>query len=149
MKMTAKRRNALKRILKRSKGRYPRFEYPFEQGGKQWFVCGACLVVLNEPIEWEQPKEEFSYPDIARLVAISNVPIELPDVNVFKQFAKDVKENKIESYKYLIGSRWVDVRLVIDVLEALPGAKAFVNKTGSLYLCSEDGIGYILPLRSI
>lgn len=137
MKMTVKRRNALKRILKCGKGTC--FEYPFLQDGKQWFVSFAHLVVLNEAIEWEM-REDFSYPDMARLVLKSNVPVDLPNID----YLKDLKSTEKVCF---VGSHWIDVRLLLDVLEALPGARAFVNKTGSIYLESEDGFGFVLPCR--
>lgn len=145
-------RKALQRILNHAKtGCYGKdyMLFPWIQNGKQWFCSGHHIVGLNEPMDWEKYPMQIDYPQADRLIIKSSTPIELPDIAALKAYIKIQKAQKVKKIKYSFGFKVFDAQLLLDVMEALPGAKAYDNgnKYHGMYLESEDGVAMLLPVR--
>ena len=75
--------------------------------------------------------------------------IELPELADLKAYIKIKKIEKVKRITYSYGDFILDAQQLVDVLEALPGAKMYHDRTkyNTAYFEHPDGIGIICPLR--
>lgn len=145
-------RNALKRILKHAAIASPSREflqYPFMSDGKQWFLSSVHAVGLNTPIDWCRCGSEADSPDMKRFAVKRGDEIELPELADLKAYIKFKKIEKAKRITYSYGDFVLDAQQLVDVLEALPGAKMYHDRTkyNLAYFEHSDGIGIICPLH--
>ena len=145
-------RKALQRILKHAAVASPSREflqYPFMSDGKQWFLSSVHAVGLNTPVDWCKCGSEADSPNMSRFTVKRGEEIELPELADLKAYIKFQKIEKAKRITYSYGDFVLDAQQLVDVLEALPGAKMYHDRTkyNTAYFEHPDGIGIICPLR--
>ena len=145
-------RKALQRILKHAAVASPSREflqYPFMSNGKQWFLSSVHAVGLYAPIDWCKCGAEKDSPDMARIAVKRGEEIELPDLADLKAYIRIKKIEKERRIVYSYGDFVLDAQQLVDVLEALPGAKMYHDRSkyATAYFEHPDGIGLICPLH--
>lgn len=155
---------ALKRVIKASKNNR-NFDGIFETVGddhiKRYAVCdGHRLIRLNNDYDslrraTKHTIEDKSINQIMR-TGQKEKPLPLPTIAEVKAFiAKQKAElgayaNKSERIPFNIyGDIWVNPEYLIDMLQALPGCKAYMpsNNHNPLYFEAENGDGILLPVN--
>ena len=147
-------RKALQRILKHAAvaGHSREFlQYPFMNGTRQWFMSGVHAVGLDTAIDWCKCNAEKDAVDMTRYAIKQGEEIELPELADLKAYIKFKKAEKVKRIVYSFGSMVFDAQQLVDVMEALPGAKMYHNKEKHTlaYFEHPDGIGLIVPLRML
>ena len=145
-------RRALQRILKHAVTASPSrefWQYPFMSNGKQWFLSSVHAVGLYTPVDWCKCGTEEGSPDMARIAVKRGEEITLPELADLKAYIKIKKIEKERRIVYSYGDFVLDARQLVDVMEALPGAKMYHNKEKRTlaYFEHPDGIGLICPLH--
>ena len=145
-------RKALQRILKHAAVASPSREflqYPFMSNGKQWFLSSVHAVGLYAPIDWCKCGSEEDSPNMARIAVNRGEEIELPELADLKAYIKIKKIEKERRIVYSYGDFVLDAQQLVDVLEALPGAKMYHDRSkyATAYFEHPDGIGLICPLH--
>lgn len=142
-------RKALERILKLGGQQHPEknLNYPFISMEKQWFVNGFIGVGFDNPWDWEKCFVD-DVVDMSRFSIKRNKPIVLPDIDKLRAYIKIKKAEKSKCIIFSFGHVVVNANFLLDMMEALPGAKAYSdeNSKHSLYFESEEGVGLLLPV---
>ena len=126
---------------------------------EHWCVCDGCVGVrFNEPMPLEEVDtskcEPFDMSQICRMPDHAK-ELDLPSLAEVKVYAKTNRVNgdrkgstkpkpmKIDAEIGL----WVNPKLLINIMECLPDAKAWATtRTGVIYFKADNGDGVLLPV---
>jgi len=157
--------SAAKRIVKSAKatkrdGISGVFANIDKDGTKHWCVCDCCVGVrFNEPIPLEEADTSKCAPfDMSQVCCMPDnaKELDLPSLAEVKVYAKtnmvtgDRKGNtkpkpmKIDAEIGL----WVNPKLLINIMECLPDAKAWATtRIGVIYFKADNGDGVLMPVN--
>lgn len=161
-----KRIAAAKKILSANSELRPRMQYAAVKDGRQIVVNPYQIVRFNtvlplpecpEKLAAEQPDyfdkmnnlipadtfgmTELELPDLAKLKAWYKVESKKPEYKI-----KDIKNGRILTYCF--GEVYVNPKLLINMMEAMPDAKAFNKGCSSMiYMESADAVGGLMPVQ--
>lgn len=142
---------ALKRIMKRG-GKTPRedLQYGNTQDGLQYFCDGFVLVGVRKPLSaYENPNPaRMTFRKLIPSDAKMNPAVPCPSLAKLKAYQKRHKVAKGERLDYDFGpdKPLVDISILIDMIEAIGEADLYINWR-SIYMETEDGIGYLMAIR--
>lgn len=157
--------SAAKRIVKSAKATnldhfYGVFANIDKDGTEHWCVCdGYVGVRFNESMPLEETDtskcEPFDMSKICRMPDNAK-ELDLPSLAEVKVYAKTnrvtgdrkgstkPKPMKIDAEIGL----WVNPKLLINIMECLPGAKAWAtNRRGAIYFKADNGDGVLMPIN--
>lgn len=162
--MRNKQLSACKRILKNAKKKYPNihtihYAHILEEsdGNNRQIMCdGHRFVVIAEPFEELKaaPKEYSEYPkvyyDTSIYVDKCNIPLDLPSEEYLKGQIKDNKiidKGTISFYDFGEKLPLVNSQYLLDMIQAIPKAKAYAHGKTAIYLTNGADVGVLLPVR--
>lgn len=158
--------NSLCAREKETSPRYRDFGGAWMSGGKQCVCDGYRLIRFNDPLPLPAAEGDGLDAEKAMEAAKRNTkPLELPTAKDLKALIKIAKANSTQG-----GERWtgriyrsdkkvycydfgeflpgVNASFLVDMLEALPGCKAYYEtESGGIYFTAENGDGMLLPIR--
>lgn len=156
-----KRIAAAKKILSANSEHRPRMQYAAVKDGRQIVVNPYQIVRFNtvlplpecpEKLAAEQPDYFDKMNNLIPPDTAGMLELELPDLVKLKAWYK--VESKKPQYKdkggkkllYCFGNVYADPKLLINMMEAMPNAKAF-NKGyfNMIYMESTDAVGGLMP----
>ena len=150
---------AVSRILKNADSSRPDFQGIFKNGDRFIACDGYRLVRLVDDITSLPHKENaFDVACVMKGPMQNRDALELPsvaDLRAFIAAAKAKKSGKNRKYAcintpYCLGGFWYcNAEYLLDVLQALPGCKAYMPDRASspVYFTAENGDGVLLPVR--
>ena len=151
---------AVKRILKTAVR--PEVQGAAMQSGRQCVCDGFRAVRLNQPLPLDPVENEASFIDLDKVILPDRYtrPVELPQLRDLKAALKisraswTGRSRDYKPYPWFLGSDLpaVNPQFLVDMLEALPGARCFAdpNDTGRicpLYFAADAGDGILLPVN--
>lgn len=152
--------NAAKRILKTAQ-KTPReaLHKAFYNNGLQCICDGVRGVELKNALPLEMFQGDAETINLTRIIddakQNNNIVLELPELKALKTYIKLEKfKNKVAKTKDIIcydfgpGLPYVNAEFLIDLLEILPGCKAYEKNNGfNIYFESDDGRGLLCSVR--
>lgn len=162
--MKNKQLSACKRILRNAKRKHPdvhtiHYAHILEEpdGNKRQAMCDDYrFVVIAEPFEELEiaPKEYSEYPkayyDTSNYVDKCNTPLDLPSEEYLKGQIKDnraIDKGTISFYDFGKKLPLVNSQYLLDMIQAIPKAKAFAQGDEAIYFTNGVDVGVLLPVR--
>lgn len=152
--------NAAKRILKTAqKTPRPALHKAFYNNGLQCICDGYRGAQLKKPLPLEELPADTETINFSRFLddakKNNDIILELPELGALKTYIKLEKfKNKVAKTKDIIycdfgpGLPFVNAEFLIDLLEILPGCKAYTAKNNfNIYFESDDGRGMLCSVR--
>ena len=119
--------------------------------GKQWFLCPYYFVGLNEPLtEFENSDDGFPMLNFCKN-AYPTSPVTTPDVRLMEKYLRVHAPEDRKGLTFSFGFAHFNFRFLLDLLIVFPDAKLYHSGRwcDPLWFQSEDGVGYLLPLRQL
>lgn len=152
--------SAAKRILKAAqKTPRPALHKAFFNNDLQCICDGVRAVQLKNALPLEELPADTETINLTRIIddakQNNNIVLKLPELKALKTYIKLEKfKNRVAKTKDIIcydfgaGLPYVNAEFLIDLLEILPGCKAYAKNNGfNIYFESDDGRGLLCTVR--